>query len=43
MNARVDVDIERKKENRGKVKEKKREKKGRQIAGYFFMISQMGE
>lgn len=36
MNARVDVDIERKRERREKGEEKKREWKGRQIAGYFF-------
>lgn len=36
MNARVDVDIERKREERGKGEKKKRERKGRQIAGYFF-------
>lgn len=37
MNARVDVDIERKREERGKRERKKREGKRRQIAGYFFM------
>lgn len=43
MNARVDVDIERKREERREGKEKKREGKGRQIAGYFFMVSQTVE